>query len=93
MTSHHSETPVASTHRLIDNLLNAREVLAALLVTLHETRNAFVNTADAEALRKLEASVIQLGTLAQELERELNYTEFLLANTLSQRTRALVPVT
>lgn len=67
---------------LLDSLTNLSLVLSADLKRVHENMDDFVRMADAEQIQQFEATITEVRTLAEQLERELSYVEYLLANPL-----------
>ena len=63
----------------LDNLKNLRLVLSVALEHIQANRNEFVNDATENQVRHFERCISQIRPLAEQMEREFNAIEYLLA--------------
>lgn len=70
---------MADSRRFLDNLKNLRLVTSVALEHVQENRNQFVKDATASEVRQLERFISQIRTLKEQLEREFNTLEYLIA--------------
>jgi hypothetical protein len=63
----------------LDNLKNLRLVLSVALEHIQENREEFVNDATGNHVRHFERCISQIRTLAEQMEREFNTIEYLIA--------------
>jgi hypothetical protein len=63
----------------LDNLKNLRLVLSVALEHVQANRNQFVKDATGNQVRHFERSITQIRILAEQLERESNTLEYLIA--------------
>jgi hypothetical protein len=73
---------MANVQNFLDNLKNLRLVTSVALEHVQDNRDQFVTDATAVEVRHFERSVSQIRTLAEELEREFNTLEYLIAKRL-----------
>lgn len=70
---------MADSRRFLDNLKNLRLVTSVALEHVQENRNQFVKDATASEVRQLERFISQIRTVKEQLEREFNTLEYLIA--------------
>jgi len=63
----------------LDNLKNLRLVLSVALEHIQANRNEFINEATGNQVRHFERCISQIRTLAEQMEREFNTIEYLIA--------------
>jgi hypothetical protein len=63
----------------LDNLKNLRLVLSVALEHIQANRDEFVNEATGNHVRHFERYISQIRTLAEQMEREFNTIEYLIA--------------
>jgi len=73
---------MASVQNFLDNLKNFRLVTSVALEHIQENRDQFVRDATGTDVRHFERSISQIRTLAEQLEREFNTLEYLIAKRL-----------
>jgi hypothetical protein len=73
---------MASVQNFLDNLKNLRLVTSVALEHVQDHRDQFVRDATGMDVRQFESSITQIRTLAEELEREFNTLEYLIAKRL-----------
>jgi hypothetical protein len=76
---------MASVQNFLDNLKNLRLVTSVALEHVQENRNQFVDEATGMELRQFERSISQIRTIAEQLEREFNTMEYLIARRLPKQ--------
>ena len=76
---------MASVQNFLDNLKNLRLVTSVALEHVQENRNQFVDEATVMELRQFERSISQIRTIAEQLEREFNTMEYLIARRLPKQ--------
>jgi len=64
---------------LVENLDDLAFALSAALSRVRANRDDFVTNASATQMRQFERCVTQVRTFAEQLEREFNYLEYLVA--------------
>ena len=70
---------MADGQSFLDNLKNLRLVLSVALEHVQANRNQFVKDATGNQVRQFERSITQIRILAEQLEREFNTLEYLIA--------------
>jgi hypothetical protein len=70
---------MADGQNFLDNLENLRMVLSVALEHVQANRNEFVKDAAGNQVRHFERSITQIRILAEQLEREFNTLEYLIA--------------
>jgi flagellar biosynthesis chaperone FliJ len=70
---------MADTQSFLDNLKNLRLVTSVAFEYVQENRNQFVKDATASDVRQLERFISQIRTLVEQLEKEFNTLEYLIA--------------
>jgi hypothetical protein len=70
---------MADGQSFLDNLKNLRLVLSVALEHVQANRNQFVKDATGNQVRHFERSITQIRILAEQLEREFNTLEYLIA--------------
>ena len=70
---------MADGQSFLDNLQNLRLVLSVALEHVQTNRNQFVKDATGNQVRQFERSITQIRILAEQLEREFNTLEYLIA--------------
>ena len=70
---------MADGQSFLDNLKNLRLVLYVSLEHVQANRNQFVKDATGNQVRQFERSITQIRILAEQLEREFNTLEYLIA--------------
>ena len=70
---------MADGQSFLDNLKNLRLVLSVALEHVQANRNQFVKDATGTQVRHFEKSITQIRILAEQLEREFNTLEYLIA--------------
>lgn len=73
---------MASVQNFLDNLKNFRLVTSVALEHIQDNRDQFVRDATGMDVRHFERSISQIRTLAEQLEREFNTLEYLIAKRL-----------
>jgi hypothetical protein len=73
---------MASVQNFLDNLKNLRLVTSVALEHVQDNRDQFVRDATAMDVRQFERSISQIRPLAEQLEREFNTLEYLIAKRL-----------
>ena len=63
----------------LDNLKNLQLVMSAALEQVQANRNEFVKDVTGNQLRHFERSITQIRTLSQQMGREFNTLEYLIA--------------
>jgi hypothetical protein len=69
----------------IDNLKNLRMVMAVGLEHLQANRDTFITDCNDEQLLQFERMVSQIRTIAEQIEREFNTTEYLFSKRRTDR--------
>ena len=70
---------MADGQSFLDNLKNLRLVLSVALEHVQANRNQFVKDTTGNQVRQFERSITQIRILAEQLEREFNTLEYLIA--------------
>ena len=70
---------MASVQNFLDNLKNLRLVTSVALEHVQENRSQFVTEATGLQMREFERLTSQVRTLVEQLEREFNTMEYLIA--------------
>ena len=70
---------MADGQSFLDNLKNLRLVLSVALEHVQANRNQFLKDATGNQVRHFERSITQIRILAEQLEREFNTLEYLIA--------------
>ena len=70
---------MAEAESFLDNLKNLRLVLSVALEHIQANRSEFVNDANGLQVRHFERCISQIRTLAEQMEREFNTIEYLIA--------------
>ena len=70
---------MADRQSFLDHLKNLRLVLSVALEHIQANRNQFVKDATGNQVRHFERSITQIRILAEQLEREFNTLEYLIA--------------
>ena len=70
---------MANAQNFIDNLKNLRLVTSVALEHVQENRDQFVSEATEIQVRHFERSITEIRMLAEQLEREFNTLEYLIA--------------
>ena len=70
---------MADRQSFLDNLKNLGLVLSVALEHVQANRNQFVKDATGNQVRHFERSITQIRILAEQLEREFNTLEYLIA--------------
>jgi hypothetical protein len=70
---------MADGQSFLDNLNNLRLVLSVALEHVQANRNQFAKDATGNQVRHFERSVTQIRIVAEQLEREFNTLEYLIA--------------
>ena len=70
---------MADGQSFLDNLKNLRLVLSVALEHIQTNRNQFAKDATGHQLRHFERSITQIRILAEQMEREFNTLEYLIA--------------
>jgi hypothetical protein len=73
------ERRMAEPDRVLDELWKLGFELSAALKVVDQHKNTIATTQNAKEARQLEAAVIETRILAERLERELSYLEYLAA--------------
>ena len=70
---------MADAKSFLDNLKNLQLVMSVGLEHIQANSNGFVNDATGKQVRHFEGSITQIRTLAEQMEREFNKLEYLIA--------------
>jgi hypothetical protein len=70
---------MAELQNFVDNLKNLRVVISVALEHLQKNRDGFVKHATGNHVRDFERLMTQIRTLAAQLARECNTTEYLIS--------------